>query len=88
MFFFSNLSYFLLGTLDERGRPWASVLTGEKGFIRALNGTHLAMVTELSEGDPILQTLTGGYRVTGGGRLVAGLGIDFTNRRRNKGTRM
>ena len=85
MFFFSNLHYFVLGTLDSRGRPWASILTGEKGFIRPVSQNYLAMVTELSEGDPLLETLSQGYTVAEGVRLVAGLGIDLTNRRRNKG---
>src|SRR5436189_4082955 len=53
MFFFSNLRYFVLGTMDSLGRPWASLVTGEQGFIRAVSQGHLAMVTELSEGDPL-----------------------------------
>ena len=85
MFFFANLRYFVLGTLDSRGRPWASILTGEQGFLRPVSQNHLAMVTELSEGDPVLETLTHGYTVAEGARLVGGLGIDLTNRRRNKG---
>ena len=85
MFFFGNLAYFAVGTLDERGRPWASILTGEGGFIRPLNQNHLAMVTEVSVGDPVLENLSRGYTLAEGSRLLAGLGINFTNRRRNKG---
>jgi uncharacterized protein len=85
MFFFSNLQYFVVGTLDSKGRPWASILTGEKGFIRPVSQNHLALVTEVSEGDPVLETLVNGWTVAEGGRIVAGLGIDLTNRRRNKG---
>jgi uncharacterized protein len=84
MVFFSNLRYFVLGTMDSLGRPWASLVTGEQGFIRAVSQNHLAMVTELSEGDPLPENLSQGYTVAQGGRLIAGLGIDFTNRRRNK----
>jgi len=84
MNFFANLQYFVLGTLDASGRPWASMVTGEERFIRPVNQTYLAMVTDLSEGDPILETLSEGLTVEDGGRLVAGLGIDLTNRRRNK----
>ena len=86
MLFFSNLRYFVVGTMDDRGRPWASILTGEPGFIRPLSQNHLAMVTEVSDGDPILENLSHGYSVADGARLIAGLGIDLTNRRRNKGT--
>ena len=85
MFLFSNLRYFVLGTMDSLGRPWASLVTGEQGFIRAVSQSYLAMVTELSEGDPLLENLSRGYTVAEGSRLIAGLGIDFTNRRRNKG---
>ena len=85
MYFFSGLNYFIVGTLDHKGRPWASILTGERGFIRPVSQNHLAMVTEVSEGDPVLETLTSGWTVAEGGRLLAGLGIDLTNRRRNKG---
>lgn len=85
MYFFSNLQYFIIGTLDSQGRPWASILTGDPGFIRAVSRNHLAMVTDISEGDPLLETLREGWTVDEGGRLIAGLGIDLTNRRRNKG---
>ena len=71
--------------MDSLGRPWASLVTGERGFIRTVSQSHLAMVTELSEGDPLLENLSRGYTVAQGSRLIAGLGIDFTNRRRNKG---
>jgi hypothetical protein len=84
MNFFANLQYFVLGTLDAHGRPWASIVTGQRGFIRPVNQNYLAMVTDLSEGDPILETLEEGLTVEEGSRVVAGLGIDLTNRRRNK----
>jgi predicted pyridoxine 5'-phosphate oxidase superfamily flavin-nucleotide-binding protein len=84
MNFFANLQYFALGTLDARGRPWASIVTGQRGFIRPVNQNYLAMVTDLSDGDPILETLEEGLTVEEGSRVVAGLGIDLTNRRRNK----
>ena len=71
--------------MDARGRPWASILTGEHGFIRAVSYNHLGMVTELSAGDPLLENLSRGYAVGEGERLLAGLGLDLTNRRRNKG---
>jgi hypothetical protein len=85
MYFFSQLKYFVVATLDDHGRPWVSMLTGEKGFIRPVSQNHLAMVTDLAEGDPLLETLRVGWTVQDEGRLIAGLGIDLTNRRRNKG---
>jgi len=85
MHFYSHLSYFVVGTLDSNGRPWVSIIAGEQGFLRPVSQSHLALVTEVSEGDPLLENLKDGLTVSEGGRLIAGLGIDFTNRRRNKG---
>ena len=31
--FFSQLAYVIVGTVDELGNPWASILTGQPGFI-------------------------------------------------------
>jgi len=84
-YFFANLQYFILGTLDAQGRPWASILTGPHGFIRPVSPNHLALVTEGSEGDPVLENLSAGWVAGDNARPVAGLGIDLTNRRRNKG---
>ena len=85
MFFFSNLHYFVLGTLDSRGRPWASILTGEKGFIRPVSQNYLAMAAGIRASAAPSGNISQGYTVAEGVRLVAGLGIDLTNRRRNKG---
>ena len=49
--------------MDSLGRPWASLVTGEQGFIRAVSQSHLAMVAELSEGDPLLENLSRGYTI-------------------------
>lgn len=83
--FYARLSYFVVGTLDSEGRPWVSIVTGEQGFLRPVSQNHLALVTDISEGDPLLETLKDGFTVSEGEKLIAGLGIDFTNRRRNKG---
>ena len=84
-YFFANLQYFILGTLDSKGRPWASILTGQLGFVKPVSANHLALVTELSDGDPVLENLREGWMLEDKARPVAGLGIDLTNRRRNKG---
>ena len=90
--FFSNLSYFALSSLDEDGRPWASIVAGGKGFMRALDGKHLAFISDLQCGDPLPHNLTLGLIVKSPplennmeqARPVAGLGIDFSNRKRTK----
>ena len=80
--FFSNLEYFFIGSLDEQGRPWASVITGKSGFIQATDRNHLEVTTHPIIGDPLVHNLSQGEKHDG--ILVAGLGIDFSNRRRNK----
>jgi uncharacterized protein len=88
MSFYANLHYFVVGTMDSKGRPWASLITGEPGFMYPLNQTFLAIGADVSEGDPILENLENGWTIAEGGRMMAGLGIDFTNRRRHKGAEL
>lgn len=76
--FFSNLPYFIVGTCDAQGRPWASMLCGPRGFNRAISPNHLAFVTKPAAGDPVLDN------ILRGDGLIAGLGIEFETRRRNK----
>jgi len=85
MHFYAHLQYLVLGTLDSLGRPWVSVVTGEQGFVYPMSQTHIAVVADVSCGDPIIQNLETGFTVSDGGKLIAGVGVDFTNRRRNKG---
>ena len=82
--FFSNLSYLAFGTLDDRGRPWVSILTGEPGFIHAINSSHLAIVTDINPGDPLDANLKNGMVVHDGTnrwKPFAAVGVDFSNRR-------
>jgi hypothetical protein len=39
--FYAQLSYFLVGTVDRAGNPWASILVGEPGFISTPNDRTL-----------------------------------------------
>jgi predicted pyridoxine 5'-phosphate oxidase superfamily flavin-nucleotide-binding protein len=70
--FFAGLPYLFVATADEQGWPVASVLAGRTGFIRSP--------------DPVTLRIDG---VHDAGRLAAGrniglLGLDLTNRRRNR----
>ncbi|BFZ58216.1 hypothetical protein PYCC9005_005278 [Savitreella phatthalungensis] len=76
--FFSSLPYFACGTIDGQGRPWAGMVCGPRGFHRALSPNHLAFVAKPHAGDPLPANL-----LAGDGR-IAGLGIEFETRRRNK----
>ena len=91
--FFPGLSYLPLGTLDNHGRPWASLLVTKSNddptlgiVVSSHNQTDI--VAETNPHDPFVRAL--GEEQTSPSsdkRLFAGVGIDFTNRRRNKLTR-
>lgn len=78
-----------VGTLDTLGRPWASLWTGapagERGFAGPVGegGGVLGVQGFVDEqgGDPVVHALIGEgegvVRFEGGGRVWAGLGIDF-----------
>jgi predicted pyridoxine 5'-phosphate oxidase superfamily flavin-nucleotide-binding protein len=44
-------------TLDEQGRPWASLLTGPAGFIQAADDQLLRLATAIHPGDPLSANL-------------------------------
>ncbi|KAF9130872.1 hypothetical protein BGX30_013317 [Mortierella sp. GBA39] len=48
--FVPDLNYFFIGTLDERGRPWVSFLTGKKGFMNSPHIRLLEIKTRLEGG--------------------------------------
>lgn len=94
--FVPGLNYFFIGTLDHQGRPWVSILTGDKGFLHASDDRTLEVKTQLTtsgtagrddaqgRGDPIFSNLVEGETIRDGKRKWGGVALDFTNRRRNK----
>lgn len=64
-----------LAVADERGRPWASVLTGSAGFIQVPDPGTLRVVAGAHPGDPIADSL-------GARALVGTVAVDFATRRR------
>ncbi|CAE6476846.1 unnamed protein product [Rhizoctonia solani] len=75
----SNLSFLPLTTLDSSGRPWVSLVTknGNPGFVESPSEVELVVDVDVWDGDPIRGNL-------GKGRLIAGVGVEWTTRRRNK----
>ncbi len=47
----------VLGTVDWRGRVWASVVTGEPGFLQALDEQTIRIAAVGAAGDPLLENL-------------------------------
>ncbi len=73
--FFSTLSYVFVGIMDDGGLPWASILTGDPGFMSTLSSTQLQLNVDGNQ-DMIQQLIPG--------RSVGLLGIDLSTRRRNR----
>ena len=75
--FFAQLSYVILGTLDESAFPWASILIGEPGFLATPNDQTLEIAAKLLPGDPLNNNLKTGAD-------IGVLGIELQTRRRNR----
>ena len=73
--FYAKLPYAVLGTVDEGGCPWATLIAGAPGFIAAPDISHLHVKGHLQSGDPA----DAGWKVTAD---VAILGIELLTRRR------
>ena len=75
--FHEMLPFLLLGTLDARGRPWASLLAGRPGFVTSPDARTLKLAAQPLFGDPLRETLKPGAD-------VGLLGIQLETRRRNR----
>ncbi len=75
--FFALLPYLFAGTLDERGWPMASVLTGERGFVQSPDPATLRIAALPAAGDPAAPGFTAGAG-------IGLIGLDFSTRRRNR----
>ncbi len=88
--FFAGLPYLPLATLDKQGRPWVSVLvttsvTDPSIGITTSGHNQTDIVAEVNPYDPFVRALGPDQKSSGDDhRLFAGVGVDFTNRRRNK----
>lgn len=75
--FFEQLPFMLAGSVDGAGRPWASVLVGPPGFVRAPGATRLDFHARPIPGDPLAEGLAPGAP-------LGFLGIELHTRRRNR----
>lgn len=74
---FAQLPFLLAGSLDARGRPWASMLVGRPGFIGSPDPRTLQVNAMPGVGDPLGVNLLAGAP-------IGLLGIQFETRRRNR----
>jgi len=74
---FAELPFVVVGALDGRRRPWASVLVGTPGFMSSPDPWTLRIAARAGFGDPIAAGLVAGAP-------VGLLGIQLETRRRNR----
>ena len=75
--FYQNLPFVLVGSLDQSGQPWASVLTNQPGFMHALDERQLRIDAMPAVTDPLHANLHMGA-------ALGLLGIEPPTRRRNR----
>ena len=75
--FFADLPLLFVGSMDADGRPWASVLTGQPGFVSSPDPRLLTIRAMPQAYDPLAENLAVG-------RPVGLLGIQLETRRRNR----
>jgi predicted pyridoxine 5'-phosphate oxidase superfamily flavin-nucleotide-binding protein len=75
--FFAQLPWIFVGSADAGARPWASVLTGEPGFVSSPDPQTLALAAAPLRSDVLAAHLRVGAR-------LGLLGIELHTRRRNR----
>ncbi|MGJ7551412.1 2Fe-2S iron-sulfur cluster-binding protein [Pseudomonas alloputida] len=75
--FYQQLPFIVAGTVDQGGKPWATLLEGPEGFISSPDPRQLLIDIQPAGDDPATPGL-----VTGG--AIGLLGIELHTRRRNR----
>lgn len=93
IFHTSNIPFVPVTTMTNNSRVWASILTapdGKIGFIKSPDDKTLVVTAGLWDGEPMLDTLKNlqdpvmKQRAREHRFLTAGVGIEYSTRRRNK----
>lgn len=74
---FEALPMLVVGSVDKDGRVWASILSGQPGFVRSPSAKRLTIAARPALGDPLLGQLHVGSP-------LGLLGIQLETRRRNR----
>ena len=75
--FYATLTHLIIGTVDGAGRPWASILVGQPGFIETPDERTVRVNARRLYGDPSNHNLVPGAP-------IGVLGIQYQARRRNR----
>jgi len=75
--FFADLDMIMISGRDDEGRPWATFLTGPKGFMKTGDDRKLLIDALPDRYDPLFDHLQAGTE-------VGMIGIQFDTRRRNR----
>ena len=75
--FYASLPFVMLGTVDDQGRPWASIVPGRPGFMSTPDEQTLEIAATPLFGDPLNETLKTGAE-------IGLLGLHPETRRRNR----
>jgi len=75
--FYAQLPFVVLGTVDERGHPWATLRTGRPGFMHSPAPDMLTLSLPVQASDPAQAGMA--Y-----GNAIGLLGIELHTRRRNR----
>lgn len=75
--FYEQLPFLVVGSVDREGRPWASMLFGQPGFVATPTERRLSIRATPLQGDPLADNA----RV---GDPLGVLGIELATRRRNR----
>ena len=75
--FYAELPFLVLGSVDDRGRPWASIVAGQPGFLSTPDAHTLDVAAIPVAGDPLAGNLRDGAD-------IGVLGMQLETRRRNR----
>jgi len=75
--FFNSLNTLFIASIDEYGKPWASLLIGNTGFIYTPDKTHLNIQAKPFSGDKLAENIIQN-------KHLGLLGLEHLTRRRNR----
>ncbi|EAQ27675.1 Pyridoxamine 5'-phosphate oxidase-like, FMN-binding [Erythrobacter sp. NAP1] len=75
--FYNSIPFMMIGSVDESGDVWASMVTGEPGFMRSPDPRELTIDFAPDSSDPAAAGLKDG-------KAIGMLGIELSTRRRNR----